>query len=128
MVSTTTTAETLRTHAKELFTNIGVSRIIVVDDQYSTADVEDLLGICATLDPTLAVDLPHLDKIDFRAPQAIWTDGVREVWDKLNATGRQELVAGARAADTAVPLPVTSGDVTEEISDASAASTASTLY
>ena len=122
MVSTTTTAETLRTHAKELFTNIGVSRIIVVDDQYSTADVEDLLGICATLDPTLAADLPHLDKIDFRAPRAIWTDGVREVWDKLNATERQELVAGARPADTAVPLPVTSGDVTEEISDASAAS------
>ena len=56
MVSTTTTAQTLRTHAKELFTNIGVSRIIVVDDQYSTADVEDLLGICATLDPTLAAD------------------------------------------------------------------------
>ena len=122
MVSTTTaTTQTLRTHARELFTNIRVSRIIVVDDEYSTADVEDLLGICAAIDPTLAAELPHLDEVDFNAPRAIWTDRVREAWDRLNVAGRQELVARARAADAAEPLPVTSGDVVEDI-DATAAS------
>ena len=122
MVSTTTTAETLRTHAKELFTNIGVSRIIVVDDEYAIADVEDLLGICAAVDPTLAAALPHLDEIAFNAPREIWTDAVREVWNRLNVTQCQELVARARVAGAAEPLLVTSGDVAEEIDDATAAS------
>ena len=122
MVSTATATQTLRTHARELFANIGVSRIIVVDDEYSTTDVEDLLGICAEIGPTLAAELPHLDEVDFGTPQEIWTDRVREVWETMDVTGRQELIARAhaRATDAVEPPLETGGDDPEEI-DATAA-------
>ncbi len=95
--------------------SIGVSRIIVVDDEYSTTNVEDLLGICAEIDPTLAADLPHLDEVDFGAPREIWTERLREVWKTLGATGRQELMAHARATDAAEHTLETGGDEPEKI-------------
>ena len=125
MVSTAT--QTLRTHARELFSNIGVSRIIVVDDEYSTTDVEELLGICTEIGPTLATELPHLNEIDFGAPQEIWTDRVRAVWETLDVTVRQALVARARATNVAEPTLTTGGDEPEEINDATAASSLESL-
>lgn len=122
VVSTATATQKLRSHARELFANIGVSRIIVVDDEYSTTDVEDVLGICAEIGPTRAAELPHLDGVDFGAPREIWTDRVREAWETLGVTGRQELMARARAhATNAAESPLeTGGDEPEEI-DATAA-------
>ena len=119
MVSATTT-QTLRAHARELFANIGVSRIIVVDDEYLPAAVEDLLGICSAISATLAAELPHLDEIDFNAPREIWTDRVREAWDRLNDAGRKELMARARAVEAAEPPLATNGDAKDI--DATAAS------
>ena len=121
-MASTDTIETLRTHARKLFENIGVSRIIVVDDEYSTANVEDLLGICAEIGPTLSAELPHLNEVEFDAPRAIWTDRVREAWESLEVTRRQELMASARAAGAAEPPLVTSDNMVEEIDDATAAS------
>ena len=122
-----TATQTLRTHARELFANIGVSRIIVVDDEYSTTDVEELLGICTEIGPTLATELPHLDAVDFGAPQEIWTDRVRAVWETLDVTARQALVVRARATNAAEPTLTTGGDEPEEIDDATAASSLESL-
>ena len=121
-VTSTVTTETLRTHTRELFENIGVSRVIVVDDEYSNSNVEDLLGICAEIGPTLATNLPHLDKVDFYAPRAIWADRIREAWERLEVTSRQELMVVARSAVAAEPPLVTSDNMVEGIDDATAAS------
>ena len=127
MLSTTTTSETFRKYAEQLFASIGVSRIIVVDDQYSPFDVDDLLGICAAIGPKRAVELPQLDTIDFEAPDAIWTNSVRKKWKMLDAKLRQYLVARARLANSEESPPPTTDDTAEEIDDATAASSLEVL-
>ena len=102
----------------------------MVDDEYATANVEDLLGICAEIDPTLAAELPHLEEVDFDAPQAIWTDRVRETWETLDRTAHEELLARAlaHAAEAAEPSLVSGDDEPPEIDDATAASSLAQVY
>ena len=91
---------TVRAHAQSLLTSIGVSRIIVVDDQYRERDVEDLIGLCATLTPAQAAALPHLGNIDFRADQDIWIDLLRSRWTTLTSEERGSVLANANASQT----------------------------
>ena len=95
-------AVTIRNHAALLLTTIGVSRIIVVDDEYA-ADVEKLLGHCAVLDAQQAGALPHLAHVDFRADPDIWKAAVRAAWETLTDPERQDLLARARATDEDPP-------------------------
>ena len=101
MNSTPPTAETVRQHAGILLTSIGVSRIVVVDDQYSgdRPEVEELLGICTTLPSGQAAELPHLDRTDFEADREIWAARVREIWRELDETRRQEVLERARSLE-----------------------------
>ena len=89
--------QTVRTHAQSLLSSIGVSRIVVVDDEYSEVEVETLIGLCSELDPELAATLPHLNSIDFRADREIWADSVRDCWGALNTAARESVLAQASA-------------------------------
>ena len=94
-------AETVRQHAERLLTSIGISRIVVVDDEYSgdRPEVEELLGICTVLQAGQAATLPHLDRIDFEADREIWVVRVREEWRELGEKARQEILERARSLE-----------------------------
>ena len=64
MPDTEATLQDVREHARLLLRTIGVSRIVVVDDEYAP-EVEELLGICAVLSTEQATNLPHLSGINF---------------------------------------------------------------
>ena len=101
MSSAAPTAETVRQHAERLLSSIGISRIVVVDDEYSVdrPEVEELLGICTELQAGQAVELPHLDDIDFEAVREIWAARVRERWRELGETARQEVLDRAHSLE-----------------------------
>lgn len=112
----------LREHAQLLFTAIGVQRIIVVDDEYAILEVEELLGICTELDPTLAAELAYLDNVDFSADREIWVGIVREEWTKLNNAERRSLLEQARTLrNVASPEPSGQSPAAEEQADTKAA-------
>ena len=100
MPEPTTTRDDLRTEAAALLSSVGVSRIVVVDDEYAF-DVEYLLGICSELAAPDAAALPHLGDVDFRDPYLVWTRGVRDVWRSLEDTARHGLLVKARARQAA---------------------------
>ena len=86
--------DTVREHTKQLLTAIEVSRVIVVDDQYSDdVGVEEVIGICAQIGATRAAELPHLSDIDFEADHAIWAAAVRDRWQELDTAASKELKA-----------------------------------
>lgn len=91
----------MRRHAETLLSAIGVSRIVVVDDEYFTGqiEVEELLGICTLLTADRASALPHLHGIDFEADREIWADRVRETWEALDEPGRREVLERARVVE-----------------------------
>ena len=97
MDSATVTPEVIREHAQLLLTAIGVSRIIIVDDEYAESEVEELLGLCSTMPPEQAATLPHHNDIDFDADREIWTDLVRDRWKTLDSDTRRRVVTEARA-------------------------------
>ena len=118
MNSTAATLAAVREHAEQLLNTIGVSRIIVVDDEYAP-QVEELLGICSELGPRAAT-LPNLGDIDFEAPREIWTELVRDAWGELDDTARQRVLANARALGVAAALPAAEGEAEKDV-DAKAA-------
>ena len=101
MNSAPPTAETVRQHAERLLTSIGISRIVVVDDEYSEdrPEVEELLGICTELQAGQAAELPHLDHIDFETDREIWAVRVRERWQNLGETERREVLERAHSLE-----------------------------
>ena len=110
MHSLEATLDGVRKHAEELLKTIGVSRIIVVDDEYAEYEVEELLGICSEV-ASEPETLPHLDDVDFTTDREIWTDRVRQRWETLDNNSRRELVASARgrASKSVGSGPVTDG-------------------
>ena len=115
MSSTLPTAETVRQHAESLLSSIGISRIVVVDDEYSgeRPEVEELLGICTALPAGQAAALPHLDHIDFEADREIWANHVRERWRELDETARQEVLERAHSLEEE-GAPQDAGDSSSE--------------
>ena len=105
MDSNATPSTNVREHAQVLLTSIGVSRIVVVDDEYREGQVEELIGLCSGLAPDQAAVLPHLNGIDFGTDQGIRADLLRERWARLDAAARETVLARARALDAASPRP-----------------------
>jgi len=99
--------ETIRKHAMSMLGAIGISRIIVVDDEYSEGnlDVEELLGLCTVLDPEDAVKVPCFGEIDFATDREIWADAVRRKWEDLGRVARQEALAFAHSLVAADVTP-----------------------
>ena len=85
----------IQSNAKTLLDTVGVSRIVVVDDEYA-AGVERLLGICSAVKSTEAAGLPHLGSVQFSTPYEIWAQQLRVVWEEMDPEARQETVASAR--------------------------------
>lgn len=111
MNSTMVTLQNVRRHAEQLLTSIGVSRIIVIDDEYREFDVEDLIGLCSVLGPDRAVALPHLNDIDFCADREIWGDLIRERWLTLHSEEQESVLAQARAASIGASTPSDGDDL-----------------
>lgn len=81
-------------NAKTLLDTVGVSRIVVVDDEYADG-VERLLGICAELKSAEAAGLPHLAGVPFAAPYEVWSEQVRGTWEGLDRDARREALVAA---------------------------------
>lgn len=98
MNSATSSADAIRGHAQTMLTTIGVSRIIVVDDEYAEelSEVEEMLGICSEIKPAQASELPFFRDIDFTVGRDIWTDLVRQRWTEIGDRERQILLEKAR--------------------------------
>lgn len=110
--------------AKELLDTVGISRVVIVDDEYA-ASVAELLGICSELAPAESSGLPHLQEIQFDAPHAVWTEEVRAVWEKLNNKERRHVVLEARylfVASTAASEDGETGQDEKVVDDFKAAS------
>ena len=95
MNSTADNRENARRDANKLLATIGVSRIVMVDDEYA-AKVEELLGICEELGSAGAAELPHLDCIDPKDPNDLRNDNIRRIWISLDKMERRRMVAEAR--------------------------------
>lgn len=98
----------VRSHAKTLFETVGVSMVVVVDDEYADR-VERLIGICSVLPNDDASDLPHLDAVDFNAPPEISSGQIRDAWEGLDSRERHALLAAARALEQPSEDVVTGG-------------------
>ena len=104
--------ESARRDAIALLKNVGVSRIVMVDDVYA-ANVSDLLGICDELGGLAAAGLPYLDAVDPNDPSEERSDFIRDIWKTLGNTQRRRLVAEARR----VSAPETAGEIGDEAAE-----------
>ena len=100
------TRETARRDAIGLLKNVGVSRIVIVDDVYA-ANVSDVLGICDELGGSATARLPYLDAVDPNDPDEERSDFIRDVWKTLGNSQRRRLLAEARR----VSSPANAGEV-----------------
>lgn len=123
MSSAETVRGTVERHAKTLLDTVGISKVIIVDDVYSTG-LEDLLGICSELTLAQLATLSHLQEINFEVPRNIWTDEIRRVWQTLDSTKRQDVLAEACKLDAASTAASSGGEsgATQEAGDYKAAS------
>ena len=87
--------EDIQRNAKILLDTVGVSRIVIVDDEYATS-VEELLGICSQLTEAESAQLPHLQEIQFSAPSEIISQDIRKVWNTLDSTEQRYVLIEAR--------------------------------
>lgn len=88
--------QVFREQAQKLIECIGVSRIVVVDDEYREWGVEDLIGLCSGLRPDQLARLPNLSGIDFSANLGVWSALVRDRWAALDSTERGRVLAETR--------------------------------
>ena len=100
--------ESARQDAKKIFDTVGVSRIVMVDDEYGP-NVEDLLGICDEFLAVLA-ELPHMGGVDPDDPEDERNDGIRDVWTSLDNTERRRVLATARESYAALTAATMDGE------------------
>ena len=99
MADSTAVREVIRSDAAALLASVGVSRVVVVDDQYA-ADVEELIGICSAMVGRDEFKFRHLSNVDFHSPHEVWSGSVRDVWKSLDNGSRRTLLAEARAVES----------------------------
>jgi hypothetical protein len=63
-------------HAKEtitqLFSLMGITRVICIDDQYQVASIEDAIGLCSSLEPDKLTSIAEFVKISFGDSEDLW--------------------------------------------------------
>jgi len=82
----------VRLHTESLLDSIGITRIVVVDDEYAEVTVENLIGLCSDLDSASVAQLPHMKDIRFDGDRDIWAMQLRELWQGLDEGERSEVV------------------------------------
>ncbi|MXY89247.1 MAG: hypothetical protein F4Y89_01765 [Gammaproteobacteria bacterium] len=90
-----TDQERIKEDAAKLLESVGISRIVVVDDEYA-GSLADLLGICPDLGNENANKLQHLEEVNFENPDEIWKHDIEETWKSLSPSNRQSLLLQAR--------------------------------
>ena len=112
----------IRSNAKTLLDTVGVSRIVVVDDEYADG-VERLLGICSELESAEAAGLPHLEGVQFAAPYEIWSEQARVAWEGLDREARRNAFAAGLSLESALGDASADGGATDshEVDDLAAA-------
>ena len=117
-----TALDRVRSNAKTLLDTVGVSRVVVVDDQYADG-VEGLVGICSELERTEAAGLPHLKGVQFTAPDEVWSDQVRVAWKELDREARREVLTAARSIRAVLGEPSSDDEPADlhEVDDQAAA-------
>lgn len=100
MTSDLSRFEAIRQHASELFETVGISRIVVVDDEYAPS-VEELVAHCLQIG-NRTLDVPHFGQIDFSTPREVLIDHLRTTWDGLTDGERDETLAFVRAAKSTI--------------------------
>lgn len=89
----------VRENAGLLLKSIGIRRIVVVDDEYSTEEegsAEDLLGLCDALGPAQASSLPSLGDVPFDVDYGIWSGILLKKWESMVPERRAEALRQAR--------------------------------
>jgi len=112
--------EEARRQAKLILDAVGISRIVVVDDEYANESmgVEDLIGVCAEESPDTLLDIPHLSNVDFSLDLEIWAPTLRRRWAELSEDERSSVLAVAKEISEsqqqqALPLPTDAVEVAE---------------
>lgn len=105
--------ESARRDAVGLFKNLGVSRIVMVDDVYA-ARVSDVLGICDELGGLATAGLPHLNALDPSDPDEERSDFIRDIWKTLGNVQRRRLLAEARRVGSPVAEASIDGEVSAD--------------
>ena len=113
MNRTAAARESVRRDAKTLLDTVGVSRVVIIDDEYA-ASVEELLGICSELSAAESERMPHLQGIHFDAPEELWAVEIREAWQKLDNAARRRVLAEARELDAGSAAVSADGETREE--------------
>ena len=99
VVRSSSSAQTeARAHVELLLKTIGVSRIIVVDDEYAPV-VEELIGILEVLSEAEAASIPHYADVIFGNDREIRAATVRKRWQDLDDAERRAALAQARALE-----------------------------
>ena len=96
-----TDQERIKEDAAKLLESVGLSRIVVVDDEYA-GSLADLLGICPDLGNENVKRLQFLEAVNFENPDELWKHDVEEIWKSLNDTERQSLLLQARTLEASV--------------------------
>lgn len=91
----------IKADAEKLLESVGISRIVVVDDEYADS-LADLLGICSELGSQNAEKLQHLDAVNFENTEEVWKHDVGEVWESLSQSERQSLLLQAQSLEASV--------------------------
>jgi hypothetical protein len=86
----------------ELFQAAGVTRVVSVDDMYADeTPVEDVLGLCDALGPSVAASVFEGQAgIDFEGDADIRRAAIRSVWLTLEASKRRDILQELRAKDS----------------------------
>jgi hypothetical protein len=85
-----------RTYASRLLSQLGIRRIVIVDDEYSDqGSIEEFLGYCSELSPDLAVTILGLEDVPFEAGYDVWSTILRDMWASLELTDRSNLLQKA---------------------------------
>ena len=91
----------IKVDAAKLLESVGISRIVVVDDEYA-GSLADLLGILSEFGSQKAEKLQHLGAVNFENTEEVWKHDVGEVWESLSHSERQSLLLLARTSEASV--------------------------
>ena len=97
--------ESTKSGLDNLFTLMGIERVICVDDEYkqfSEETIDDVIGFCKALDQEKVLELtsaiPGLETVLFGEDEDIWEKQIRNIWRQADEDKRAQLYHSIRGA------------------------------